>query len=77
MAKIVEPAIHSVWENGDGVRFWVIASIFVSDDNVQHQLQAMVTGRRYWVTGQSLPQKYTWISDPVDGDDDEEEAASE
>ena len=71
MAKIVEPAIGSVWEHNDGQRFQVIASISASVGQAdEHQLQALATGRRHWVTNQGLQRKYTWISDPADGDEE-------
>jgi hypothetical protein len=72
MAKIIEPAIGSVWEHEGGQRFQVIASISASVGQAEeHQLQALATGRRHWVTNQGLLQrKYTWIADPADEDEE-------
>lgn len=71
MAKIIEPAVDSVWEHSNGQRFRVIAA---GMDHIH--LQALATGRRHWVTNQGLQRKYTWIADPIDGNEDGEDASS-
>lgn len=65
--KIVEPAVDSIWERRDGTRFRVL--IFTPGLGGQCQLQAVVSGRRHWVTSRGLQSKYRWISDPVGEDD--------
>jgi hypothetical protein len=61
MAKLLQPAIDSVWARKNGDQFTVVLAIH---DKKQCLLRAAGTGRKHWVTYDGLLRKYEWISDP-------------
>jgi hypothetical protein len=61
MAKLLQPAIGSIWSRKNGDQFEVTLAVH---DKKACLLRATGSGRRHWVTYEGLAKKYQWISDP-------------